>query len=190
MGGRKAAAASSQPKKSRLAADIAVEAGGWPPKRTLRRLVKKAVEATLLAHGVTAGVEGYAVCHALALDNLRLGRAVVVDVVNPLRVTREGWADAALAAGVPLVNIEVLCSDTAVHRQRVEARRSDTAAHLGAWLPPTWEAVQASSQAFEPWHGERVTVETADRDERQAFVALLAALRPHGRPPTTPETHS
>ena len=55
MGGRKAAASPPQPKKSRLAADIAVEAGGWPPKRTLRRLVEKAVGATLLEADVAQG---------------------------------------------------------------------------------------------------------------------------------------
>jgi probable rRNA maturation factor len=55
MGGRKAAAAPSQPKKSRLAADIAVEAGDWPPKRTLRRLVDKAVEVTLLEADIAPG---------------------------------------------------------------------------------------------------------------------------------------
>lgn len=134
------------------------------------------IEAALLAHGLTATVEGYAVSYALALDNLRLGHAVVVDVVNPLAVTRGAWAEVAQEAGVRLVNIEVVCSDAAEHRRRVERRRTDPATRVGGWAPPTWDAVQASARAFEPWNTERVVLDTAGRPEAQAFAALLAGL--------------
>ena len=134
------------------------------------------IEAALLEHGLTATVEGYAVCYALALDNLRLGHAVVVDVVNPLAVTREMWAGVAQEADVRLVDIEVICSDAAQHRQRVEARRDDPANRVGEWIPPTWEAVHASAQDFEPWSTPRVVVDTAGRSEAQAFAALLKSL--------------
>lgn len=134
------------------------------------------VEAALLAHGVRATVEGYAVCYALALDNLRLGGAVVVDVVNPLTVTRDAWASVAQDAGVRLVNIEVLCSDGAEHRRRVEARRADDGNRVGEWIPPTWASVQEAAREFEPWSGARVTVDTAGKSEAGAFAALLAGL--------------
>ncbi|WP_309570493.1 AAA family ATPase [Deinococcus sp.] len=133
------------------------------------------IEAALLRGGVKATVEGYAVCYALALDNLRLGTAVVVDVVNPLALTRDAWAGVAHEAGVRLANIEVVCSDAAEHRRRVEARRGDPATHVGAWVPPTWASVQASAQEFEPWHAERVTVDTAG-PPTEAFAALLREL--------------
>ena len=35
---------------------------------------------------------GYRVAYAVAEDNLRIGRTVIADSVNPLRVTREAWA--------------------------------------------------------------------------------------------------
>lgn len=134
------------------------------------------VEAALLAQGVRATVEGYAVCYALAVDNLRLGRDVVVDVVNPLSVTRAAWAGVAAEAGARLVNIEVVCSDLKEHQRRVEARRADESTHVGVWMPPTWASVQASAREFEPWSGERVTVDTAGKSEAEAFAALLPAL--------------
>ena len=100
----------------------------------------------------------------------------MVDVVNPLGVTRDAWAGVAAQAGVRLVNIEVVCSDAAEHRRRVEARRDERANHAGDWIPPTWEAVQASARAFEPWSGERVVIDTAGCTEAEALTALLALL--------------
>jgi len=44
-----------QARKPRIATDITVEAGAWPPKRRLRSLVGKAVEAALGEAGVDAG---------------------------------------------------------------------------------------------------------------------------------------
>ena len=44
-----------QARKPRIATDITVEAGAWPPKRRLRSLVGKAVEAALSEAGVDAG---------------------------------------------------------------------------------------------------------------------------------------
>lgn len=134
------------------------------------------VEAALLNSGVKVGVQGYAVSYALALDNLRLGNAVVVDVVNPLAVTRDAWAGVAAQAGARLVNIEVICSDAAEHRRRVENRRDEPANQVGDWIPPTWNAVQRSAREFKPWNGERVVLDTAGRTEAEAFTALLALL--------------
>jgi probable rRNA maturation factor len=42
------------PRKPRISIDISVEAGDWPQKRALRRLVEKAVEAVLKVAGVVA----------------------------------------------------------------------------------------------------------------------------------------
>jgi probable rRNA maturation factor len=45
----------SSPRKPRIAIDIAVEAGAWPPKPALRSLVRKAVAATLQETGADSG---------------------------------------------------------------------------------------------------------------------------------------
>lgn len=65
---------------------------------------------------------GYAAAQAVAADNLRLGRTVVGDYVNPIPLSRDAWRAAARRAGAPFVEVEVVCSDRAAHRARIAAR--------------------------------------------------------------------
>src|SRR5437899_133164 len=65
---------------------------------------------------------GYCVAYAVAEDNLRLGRTVVADSVNPLQVTRDAWIGVANRAQVKAVEVEIICSDAGEHRRRVESR--------------------------------------------------------------------
>lgn len=104
-------------------------------------------------HPVSAA--GYYVLRALAGDLLRQGHTVVADSVNPLAVTREMWRQVAQDAGTGFRDVEVVCSDVAVHERRVRERVGDIEG-----LPlPTWDDVRAV--AFEPWDGERLVVDTA-----------------------------
>jgi hypothetical protein len=54
---------------------------------------------------------GYRVGYAVAEDNLRLGRTVVADSVNPIALTRDSWLAVAKRGQVHAVEIEVQCSD-------------------------------------------------------------------------------
>jgi predicted kinase len=56
-----------------------------------------AIEQTLQAVGVVVGEMGYAVANALAAENLKLGRIVVADCVNPVLASRVGWRQTAHA---------------------------------------------------------------------------------------------
>lgn len=98
---------------------------------------------------------GYRAIAAIAKDNLLLGLDVIADTVNPLEISRRLWADTAAAAGARLLNVEVICSDAAIHRKRVEARQSD----IGGLVVPDWQAVCA--RPFEPWQGRRLVVDTS-----------------------------
>src|ERR1051325_6353574 len=80
---------------------------------------------------------GYRVAYAVAADNLRLGRDVIGDSVNPWGLTRDAWRDAGLGAGARVVEVEVVCSDVEAHRRRVETRPSD----VPGLVPPTWAEV-------------------------------------------------
>ncbi len=60
---------------------------------------------------------GYRVGYAVAGDNLRLGRTVVADSVNPLALTRDAWREVAELAGASCVEVEVTCTDPAEHRR-------------------------------------------------------------------------
>src|SRR6185295_13511836 len=70
------------------------------------------IEQAIRNEGATVVAEGYAVAHAVAEDNLRLGRTVIADSVNPWPLTSQAWRSVADRAGVGVLDIEVICSDT------------------------------------------------------------------------------
>jgi predicted kinase len=131
--------------------------------------IEHALRTSALA-GDAIGRAGYVVAYAIAEDNLRLRRIVVVDCVNPLASTRAAWRDVARRAGVAMVEVEVICSDASEHRRRVESRISETA---GMKLP-TWAEVMA--REYEPWTGEPLVIDTAHRPVEAGVIKLHALL--------------
>lgn len=113
---------------------------------------------------------GYRVGYAVAEDNLRIGRTVIADSVNPLAVTRDAWLAVANRAGVSAVEIEITCSDAMEHRQRVETRVSDVA---GLRLP-SWQEVV--TRDYESWNRERLVIDTAGQSADQSVGMLRGAL--------------
>jgi predicted kinase len=161
--------------------------GGLPGtgKTTLARELARQLAATYLridtiehamapAEGKPVGEAGYLVGYAVAEENLRLGRTVVADSVNPLPITRDAWRNAARRGGAAFVEILVVCSDDAEHRRRVETRTTDVAG-----LRLTWQDVLA--RAFEPWDRAPVMIDTAGRTAEQSLAELQAALPAHRR---------
>ena len=116
------------------------------------------------------GPEGYSVAYRVTADNLRLGLEVVADSVNPLDLTRDAWRQVAEGAGVPFVEIEVICSDQAEHRSRVESRVTDVA---GLKIP-TWTDVL--QREYEAWDRAHVVVDTAGQTPAASQRALRQAL--------------
>jgi predicted kinase len=131
------------------------------------------IEQAIRESGVVAGQlddAGYRAAYAVAADNLRLGRDVVSDCVNPWTLTRDAWREVGLAAGAQVVEVEVLCSDRDEHRRRVEAREVEVA----GLVPPTWAEV--SGRDYHAWDRERVVVDTAGREVAACVAVVLAAL--------------
>jgi predicted kinase len=118
----------------------------------------------------SGGPEGYLVAHQVAADNLRLGLDVVADSVNPLRITRDAWREVAERSGASLVEIEVVCSDEAEHRRRVETHPSDVP---GLRLP-TWE--QVVNREYEPWDRPHLVIDTAGQTVEQSLAVLQRLL--------------
>jgi len=129
------------------------------------------IEQALRRTGWTVEGEGYDVAHTVAEDNLRLGRVVVADCVNPWPITRSGWQAVGLRAGVRAVDVELVCSDTDEHRRRVEARSADIAGHV----LPTWS--QVVGRDYRPWDGDRLVIDTAQSSVEESVRAILAILR-------------
>src|SRR5580658_6495018 len=71
------------------------------------------------------GELGYRVAYEVAKDNLRFGLTVIADSVNPLQITRDSWRAVGRDLDTNVLEIEVVCSDVAEHRQRVESRVAD-----------------------------------------------------------------
>ena len=83
------------------------------------------IEDPLLIDGggsLVAQGAGYRVAYAIVEENLKLGRTVIADSLNPIRMTRLAWRDVAKRSRVAIVNVVVVCSDKAQHQRRIEAR--------------------------------------------------------------------
>jgi predicted kinase len=156
--------------------------GGRPGtgKTTLARLVAQHLGATFVRidsievaigrSGLAVGAVGYVVGNAVVRDQLVLSRPVVVDAVNPVAVARQGWADLAASFAVPCRFVEVVCSDPAEHRRRVETRTADIEEHV----LPTWD--QIMSAEYEPWREERFVVDNVGPAAHHV-AAILDYLR-------------
>jgi predicted kinase len=113
---------------------------------------------------------GYVAGYARAEESLRLGRTVIADSVNPWPLTRDAWVGAARRAGVPAVEIEIVCSDRDEHRRRVEGRAPD----IPGFLLPTWQEVE--SRDYRPWDHPRILIDTAGESVEACVTGILRLL--------------
>lgn len=133
------------------------------------------IEQALRGMGWEVEGEGYAVAYSVCEDNLRLGRIVVADSVNPWPTTRDEWRAVADRTGVRLVDVEIVCSDAAEHRRRVDSRAADIPGHrLPAWA-------EVLERDYRPWDRERLIIDTARLDVQQSVQSILNVLVSHDR---------
>jgi predicted kinase len=153
--------------KSSVAQQLALRTGAiW--------LRADSIEQAIKDSGVVPGDlndAGYRAAQAVAQDNLRLGRDVVADCVNDWKIARDGWQAVGLRAGVEVVWVEIVCTDAAEHRRRIETRIGEVP---GLQLPD-WAAV--IGRDYHDWDRERLTVDTAGRGVEEAVELILATLR-------------
>ena len=116
---------------------------------------------------VDAGA-GYIVGYAIAEDNLKTGRTVIADSVNPIKMTRDDWLEVAKKASVKAIEVEVICSDTLQHEKRVEIRKADIKNHK----LPNWQNVL--DREYEEWDRDRIVIDTANRTIEQNIDELLS----------------
>ena len=153
--------------------------GGLPGtgKTTIARQLASRAEATYLridaieqalraSLGIDIGPAGYEVAYALSEANLVLGRLVIADCVNPLAITRAAWRNVAKKAASPVLEVEIICSETALHQQRIESRETD----IPGLILPTWSAVMARD--YEPWVEPRLVMDTAKMTAGEAALAI------------------
>jgi predicted kinase len=139
------------------------------------------IESAILRAGIDAdqptGLAAYLVAEQIAEKELESGRTVIVDAVNAAEAARLQWRDLASRTDVRLRVIEVVCSDEAVHRARLEKHKRGLP-HLEEI---TWRAVEQSLDGYAPWTGPssalpRITIDSVESigsnvDAALAFIA-------------------
>lgn len=149
--------------KTTIASDLAATTGAvYLRIDTIEQAIRN---SGALAQDV--GRSGYLVANELALSNLRLGRTVIVDCVNPVIDSRNAWSAIASQAGSRLANIQVICSDKHEHQRRVETRTVD----VPGLTPPTWQSVL--DHEYEPWDEASFNVDTALTSPVQAVSMII-----------------
>jgi predicted kinase len=139
------------------------------------------IEAALWAGGVSAdlgsGRAAYDVMTAVADEQLAVGQATVLDSVATTNTIRDAWRGVAARHAVPLYVIECVCSDTGLHRSRLERRRRD----IPGWYELTWSDVEDVRARYEPWpaagDGERRLVLDAVAPLAANVAAAVAFTR-------------
>ncbi|MBS1716309.1 MAG: AAA family ATPase [Armatimonadetes bacterium] len=151
--------------KTTIARQLAQQLGA-----TLIRI--DSIEQAIIRSGLITGdigPAGYCAAYEIAKDNLVLGRTVIADSVNPIAITREAWKAVATEAGVPCIEVEIVCSDASQHKQRVETRKADIEGHK----LPDWEAV--ANREYEPLPTADLRIDTATCSP-EAAVNRIGAL--------------
>lgn len=132
------------------------------------RIEQAIVDWSALAHPL--GPVGYGVAYAVAGEQLSLGLDVVVECVNPVELTRESWRSTAERAGAAVVEVELVCSDLAEHRRRVESRRSD----IDRLVLPTWE--QVVRREYHAWDQPHLVIDTSETPPLEAVERISVEI--------------
>ena len=91
---------------------------------------------------------------------------------HPLAVTRDAWRAVARRSGVALIDIEVICSDRAEHRRRVETRLTDI---RGLKLPSREDVL---GRDYEAWDRPRLVIDTSGRSVEDTLAGLRSRIAP------------
>jgi predicted kinase len=132
------------------------------------------IESAILGAGIDAdqptGLAAYLVAEHLAESVLATGASVLVDAVNAVEPARHQWRGLARRTGVPLLFVEVTCSDRDEHRRRLEARHRE----LAGMPEPTWPDVEQILGEYADWTGELAAAPRITLDSMRPVEDLVA----------------
>ena len=132
------------------------------------------IEDAMLQSGLPmsfeTGLAAYQVGAVVAAAQLCNGLTVIADAANYLEVGRDIWRTVAAESGVALKAIEVICSDTQLHKTRLEGRRRG----LRAYPEPSWHDILRRASEVEAWTTPRLVLDSAGEQS-----AMLEAARQH-----------
>lgn len=145
--------------------------GGIPGtgKTTLAELLSKRIEvscfskdkleAVILRRGVASkdslnGV-GYALLAEIAQIEIAHGRSVILDCIAPAHRVIEFWQK---IVNKNMVYIECICSDKAIHKQRIE----DRTRQISGWYELTWSDVLKISESYSSFSENRIVIDSTN----------------------------
>jgi predicted kinase len=109
------------------------------------------IESAMLKAGIAqsfeTGLAAYLVAETLASEQLKLGISVIIDAVNAEEEGKDVWRGLANRYGLKLTILEVVVSDEALHRRRLESR----VRNLHGFSEVTWERVEARRASWTKW---------------------------------------
>ncbi|GAA2160946.1 hypothetical protein GCM10010403_07360 [Glycomyces rutgersensis] len=119
---------------------------------------------SLAPHGVLNDLDyetflalDYGLMETLIVRQLMLGQSAITDCVLD-DATAERWAGVAAEYGAPLRVIECVCSDTDLHRTRVEGRVRG----IPGWHEIDWAHVERMRDAWPPFTRDRLVVDAVN----------------------------
>lgn len=118
--------------------------------------IESAVLRAGFARTDATGLAAYLAVEALADTHLAMGRDVIVDAVNAVDPAKNMWRELARKYLIPLVAIECICSDEALHRARLASRDRG----LDDRLEPNWVEVESRRATQTPWHQPTLIVDS------------------------------
>lgn len=132
------------------------------------------IEAAMWRAGIPhdmTGIAAYEVARAVAEENVKLGISIIVDAVNPVEAARAMWRSLTQEQGATLLIIECVCSDTRLHRQRIEQRQRN----IPGMAEVTWERVEERRREYEPLADHRLILDTTQdiADTTEAAIAYV-----------------
>jgi len=114
--------------------------------------------------------EGYKLAYRIVEDNLKLNISVVADSCNPVNLTRDEWEDVARSSNSDFVNIEVICSDKAEHKNRADLRKPE----ITNLKLPTWENIE--KREYHIWKKDRIIIDTAGKSIHECEIELTEKI--------------
>jgi predicted kinase len=119
------------------------------------------IESAIVKAGIQrsfeTGVAAYLVAEALASEQLKLGNSVIIDAVNAEEEGKDVWRGLARKHKLELIVLQVIVSDRALHKQRIESRVRG----LLGFSEVTWERVEAREKVFTAWTEPTLQLDSA-----------------------------
>lgn len=119
------------------------------------------LDASMRRGGVdreTSGFVAYDLALTMAREHLRLGLSAIIDATSPVAPSRDAWTRLASDYGAKKVVVEIVCSDEALHRQRVEGRTRN----IPGFPELTWDGVRYIADMYEPLDEDRLVLDSVN----------------------------